>query len=288
MLPEELAKKIRAVEIRTRKNVTEAMAGDYKSAFKGSGMEFDEVREYQPGDDVRTIDWNVTARQGRPFVKRFHEERELTVFFVVDLSASGRFGAGAVSKNELAAELCATLAFSAVKSNDKVGLMLFTDRVEALIPPAKGSTHAMRIVREVLGFTPKGRGTDLAGALDNLARVLKRRAVVFLISDFHGGGDYEKPLRMLARRHDLVALSLTDPTEETLPPAGLVELEDAESGEHLLVDAAAPAVRRHFESLAQEHNARVSNRLKRLGVDELKLAAGSDFTAPLAAFLKRR
>ena len=288
MLPSELAKKIRQLEIRTRKEVTDVLAGDYKSAFRGAGMEFDEVREYLPGDDVRSIDWNVTARQGRPFIKRFQEERELTVFFAVDLSASGFYGAGQTSKNDLAAELCATLAFSAVKSNDKVGLLLFTDRTELFIPPVKGTARAMRVVREVLGFRPQGTGTDLAGAVNFLARVLKKRAVVFLISDFIGGGEYDKPLRLLAQRHDVVALQLTDETELTLPDAGLVEMQDAETGESVLVDTASRAVRDAFAAEAARRQALLTTRLRRLGVDQLALAAGRDFVHDLSAFLKRR
>ncbi|MBQ4479116.1 MAG: DUF58 domain-containing protein [Victivallales bacterium] len=288
MLPSELAKRIRQLEIRTRKEVTDVLSGEYKSAFRGTGMEFDEVREYQPGDDVRSIDWNVTARQGRPFIKRFQEERELTVFFAVDLSASGLYGAGQTSKNDLAAELCATLAFSAVKNNDKVGLLLFTDRTELFIPPVKGTTSAMRLIREVLAFQPQGKGTDLAGAMDFLARVLKKRAVVFLISDFIGGGDYDKPLQLLARRHDFVALQLDDDSEEKLPDAGLVELEDAETGEIMLLDTASPKVRLTYEFLFTQRQFQLANRFQRLGVDHLRLTAGHEFTRELAAFLKRR
>ncbi|MBR4517835.1 MAG: DUF58 domain-containing protein [Victivallales bacterium] len=288
MLPSELAKRIRQLEIRTRKEVTDVMAGDYKSAFRGAGMEFDEVREYLPGDDVRSIDWNVTARQGRPFIKRFQEERELTVFFAVDLSASGYYGAGKSSKNDLAAELCATLAFSAVKNNDKVGLLLFTDRTELFIPPVKGTTRAMRVIREVLGFRPQGTGTDLAGAVNFLARVLKKRAVVFLISDFIGGGDYDKPLQLLAQRHDVVALQLTDDSEMTLPNAGLVEMQDAETGETILVDTASRAVRDAFAADSARRQALLTSRLQRLGVDQLPLATGHDYIRDLSAFLKRR
>ena len=288
MLPSELAKRIRQLEIRTRKEVTDVLAGDYKSAFRGAGMEFDEVREYLPGDDVRSIDWNVTARQGRPFIKRFQEERELTVFFAVDLSASGYYGAGKSSKNDLAAELCATLAFSAVKNNDKVGLLLFTDRTELFIPPVKGTTRAMRVIREVLGFRPQGTGTDLAGAVNFLARVLKKRAVVFLISDFIGGGDYDKPLQLLARRHDVVALQLTDDSEMALPNAGLIEMQDAETGETILVDTASRAVRDAFAADSARRQALLTSRLQHLGVDQLPLATGHDFIRDLSAFLKRR
>ena len=288
MLPSELAKKIRRLEIRTRKEVTDVLAGDYKSAFRGAGMEFDEVREYQPGDDVRSIDWNVTARQGRPFIKRFQEERELTVFFAVDLSASGLYGAGQTSKNDLAAELCATLAFSAVKNNDKIGLLLFTDRTELFIPPVQGNTSAMRLIRVVLGFRPQGTGTDLAGALNFLARVLKKRAVVFLISDFIGGGDYDQPLQMLARRHDVVALQLNDASEQFLPNAGLIEMQDAETGESILVDTSSRAVRDAFALNTARRQTLLTSRLQRLGVDQLALTTGMDFIRDLSGLLQRR
>ena len=288
MRPSEFAKRIRQLEIRTRKEVTDVLAGDYKSAFRGAGMEFDEVREYLPGDDVRSIDWNVTARQGRPFIKRFQEERELTVFFAVDLSASGFYGAGRASKNDLAAELCATLAFSAVKNHDKVGLLLFTDRTELFIPPIKGTTRAMRIIREVLGFRPQSTGTDLAGAVNFLARVLKKRAVVFLISDFIGGGDFDKPLQLLAQRHDVVALQLNDASEQALPNAGLIEMQDAETGETILVDTASRAVRDAFAADALRRQALLTSRLQRLGVDQLSLTTGQDFIRDLSCFLQRR
>lgn len=284
----EITKKIRRIELTTRKTVTEALAGDYKSAFRGSGMEFDEVREYQPGDDVRSIDWNVTARQGRPFIKRFHEERELTVFLAVDLSASGRYGAGTSSKNDLAAEICATLAFSAIKSNDKVGLLLFTDCIELFIPPAKGLTHAMRLIREVLGFQPRGRGTDIASAMDFLGKALHKRAVVFLVSDFIGDKNCDQALRRTAHRHDLVALSLSDPSEAQLPDAGVVEIEDAETGERMLVDTSSAAVRDAYALHAAQREDALRQRLQRNGIDALHLNVGEDFAKPLTAFMRRR
>lgn len=285
---ETLTKKLRRIEIRSRKEATDALAGDFKSAFRGAGIEFDEVREYLPGDDVRSIDWNVTARQGRPFIKRFQEERELTVFFLVDCSASGHFGGGNDCLNDLSAELCATLAFSAIKSNDKVGLALFTDRIERFIPPAKGPTHAMRLIREVLGHVSQGTGTDLPGALDFLARALKKRAVVFLISDFQNSGDFERPMTLLAQKHDLVVLPLRDPSIETLPDAGLIEMRDAESGQRFLVDTSSRKVREAYAERIRQRNLMLSTRLKRLGVDHLPLSLGEDCTRTLAAFLKRR
>lgn len=285
---ETLTKKLRRIEIRSRKDATDVLAGEFKSAFRGAGIEFDEVREYLPGDDVRSIDWNVTARQGRPFIKRFQEERELTVFFLVDCSASGNYGAGDECLNELSAELCATLAFSAIKSNDKVGLALFSDRVERFIPPAKGATHAMRLIREVLGFKPQSSGTDLPGALDFLARALKKRAVVFLISDFQRPGNFERPMSLLAGKHDLVVLPLRDPSIETLPNAGLIEMQDAESGERFLVDTSSKAIRDAYAQGIRQQNNILSERLKRTGVDQLPLSLGDECTRTLAAFLKRR
>ena len=288
MLSKDLLKKIHRLEIRTAKAVNEAMAGDYKSAFRGSGMEFDEVREYQPGDDVRTIDWNVTARQGRPFIKRFHEERELTVFFVVDCSASGRFGRSDNTKNDLAAELCATLAFSAVKSNDKVGLLLFTDRIERFIPPAKGVNHAMRIVTEVLTAKPEGRGTDIAGALEHLGHALHKRAVVFLISDFICIANYQKVLTTAARRHDLIALKIEDPQESELPQIGIAAMTDAETGEIIEVDTADKRVRKiYHETYLARQNLR-DTLISHAGVESLTLRTGEDYLPTIAAFLRHR
>lgn len=287
MIPKELAKKIRYIQIRTSRTVNDVMAGEYKSAFRGSGIEFDEVREYQPGDEVRSIDWNVTARQGRPFVKRFHEERELTVMFVVDLSASGQFGSARHSKNDLAAELCALLSFSAVKSNDKVGLILFTDRIERFIPPAKGITHAMRIIREVLGFVPSGKETNIPDALDFLAKVIRKRAVVFLISDFLGE-DFEKPLRILSRRHDLIAVSLSDSREHSLPDVGLLELEDAETGECLLLDTSSARVRKEYARLGGQQQNSLRSAFRSMGIDQLDIQTNQDYQNALASFFRRR
>ena len=220
MIPKELVKKIRYIQIYTSKAVNDVLAGEYHSVFKGQGMEFDEVRAYQPGDDIRTIDWNVTARTGHPYVKRYVEEREITVFFLVDLSASGSFGSTGKLKNEIAAEFCALLAFSAIKNNDKVGLIVFTDTIELFIPPAKGTSHVLRLIRELLYFDSGSKqqspGTDIALALDYLGRVLHKRGVVFLVSDFLDQ-DFEKPLGVLARRHDLIAVTVSDPREYLLP-----------------------------------------------------------------------
>jgi uncharacterized protein (DUF58 family) len=287
MLPKELAKKVRYIQIYTSRTVNDVLAGEYQSAFRGSGMEFDEVREYQPGDEVRSIDWNVTARQGHPYVKRFHEERELTVMFAVDLSASGRFGSTGQFKNELAAELCALLAFSAVKSNDKVGLLLFTDRIERFIPPQKGSTHAMRLIREVLGFQPHGSGTDIPGALDYLARVIRRHCVLFLISDFQGDG-FAKPLHALSRLHDIIAVSVADQRELALPDVGLIELEDLETGESVVVDTGSRHVRDSYAALAQKHVTALRDTFRSMGVDQLELTTGEDYVKRLVRFFRHR
>ena len=287
MISKELSKKIRYIQIYTSKKVNDVLAGEYQSAFKGAGMEFDEVREYQPGDEVRSIDWNVTARQGHPFVKRFHEERELTVMFLVDLSASGQFGTAGQLKNELAAELCALLSFSAVKSNDKVGLILFTDRIERFIPPAKGVSHALRIIREVLGFRPSGAQTDIAGALDFLGRVIRKRCVVFLVSDFQGG-DYARPMRVLSRRHDVIAVSVSDPRELHLPDVGLLELEDAETGELVLVDTGSRAVRESYDQLGDQQRSQLASTFRAMDVDQIELLTGENYAKKLVHFFRRR
>ena len=226
MIPKEVFKKVRQIEIRTNREVTDVLGGQYHSVFKGRGMEFEEVREYLPGDEVRSIDWNVTARFGHPFVKKFKEERELTVMLVVDVSASGQFGSVRQTKNELAAELAALLAFSAIRNNDKVGLIMFTDRIEKFVAPKKGRYHVLRVVREVLAFKPQGRGTDLPMALDYLNHIQRRRAVTFVISDFQVGDERAvlKKLRVASKRHDVIALNLRDPREEVLPAVGLVGL----------------------------------------------------------------
>ncbi|HQL88928.1 MAG TPA: DUF58 domain-containing protein, partial [Lentisphaeria bacterium] len=265
----------------------DVLAGEYQSAFKGAGMEFDEVREYQPGDEVRSIDWNVTARQGHPFVKRFHEERELTVMFLVDLSASGQFGTAGQLKNDLAAELCALLSFSAVKSNDKVGLILFTDRIERFIPPAKSVSHALRIIREVLGFRPTGAQTDIAGALDFLGRVIRKRCVVFLVSDFQGEG-FVKPMRVLSRKHDVIAVSVSDPRELHLPDVGLLELEDAETGEIVLVDTGSRAVRANYDRMGEQQRSHLANTFRTMDVDQIELLTGDDYAKKLVHFFRRR
>ena len=287
MIPKDLARKIRLIQIHTRRAVNDLLAGEYHSVFKGRGMEFDEVREYAPGDEIRSIDWNVTARMSKPFVKRYVEERELTVLFLVDLSASGAFGSRTQTKNEVAAELCALLAFSAIRNNDKVGLIVFTDRVERFIPPKKGATHVLRLIRELLYFQPEGRRTDIAQALDYVGRIAHRKAIVFLVSDFLDE-NYERPLRIVARRHDLIAVSVEDPREKTLPDVGLIELEDAETGERILVDTGSREVRTKFAANARRRAESRSEAFRATSVDEIQVTAGEDYVRDLMLFFRKR
>lgn len=287
MIPEELAKKIRILQITTRKVVNDVLAGEYGSVFRGRGMDFDEVREYMPGDDIRTIDWNVTARTGHPYVKRFVEERELTVIFLVDLSASGAFGSVDKLKNEMAAEFCALLAFSAVKNNDKVGLVVFTDQVEMFIPPKKGTQHVLRVIRELLNFKPRQAQTDIVGALEYLGKVTTKRSVVFLVSDFQAEG-FEKPMRVMAKRHDLIAVTVVDPREVRLPNVGLIELEDAETGELVLIDTSSAAVRRRYERLGREQADHFRELFASMGVDQIDVMTGKDYIPKLVHFFRVR
>ena len=287
MISEELAKKIRILQITTRKVVNDVLAGEYGSVFRGRGMEFDEVREYMPGDEIRTIDWNVTARTGTPFVKRFVEERELTVMFVVDLSASGEFGSVSKLKNEVAAEFCSLLAFSAVKNNDKVGLIVFTDQIEMYIPPKKGTQHVLRVIRELLNFKPRQASTDIEGALDFLGKVTKKRSVVFLVSDFQAEG-FEKPMRVIGKRHDLVAVTVVDPREVRLPDVGLVELEDAETGDIILVDTGSAAIRKRYERLGREQSDRFRELFSSMGVDQIEVMTDRDYVPNLVRFFRTR
>ena len=286
---------MRQLEIRTRRMVNDSLAGEYHSVFKGSGMDFDEVREYSPGDEVRTIDWNVTARAGRPFVKKFTEERELTILLLVDISASGNFGSATLSKRDLAAELASLLAFSAIRNSDKVGLLLYTDRVERYLPPKKGRRHVLRVVRDILYHTPEGRGTDTVKALDVANHVLHRRAIVFLISDFQSPGDpavmraeLRRAMRQTNRRHDLIAVQVADPREKELPNVGVLALEDAESGEIIELDTADAAVRRRFNELALERSKRMVNDFRSEGVDTLELKTDAPYMAALQRFFKTR
>ncbi len=286
---------MRQLEIRTRRLVNDSLSGAYHSVFKGRGMDFDEVREYTPGDEIRTIDWNVTARAGRPFVKKFTEERELTIFLLVDISASGNFGSGALSKRDLAAELASVLAFSAIRNSDKVGLLLFTDRVERYLLPKKGRRHVLRVIRDILYHVPQGRGTDSVKALDVVNHVLHRRAIVFLISDFESSGDPQaarasmrRAMRQTNRRHDLIAVHVEDPREKELPNVGIVALEDAETGEIIELDTGRAAVRQRFKDQASERSRRLVSDFRSEGVDTLQLQTDASYLPALQRFFKTR
>jgi uncharacterized protein (DUF58 family) len=287
MIPKEILKKVRQIEIRTNRIVDSLLGGEYHSAFKGKGMEFEEVREYQPGDEIRTIDWNVTARAGTPFIKVHREERELTVMLLVDVSPSEQFGTGQQQKNELAAEFSALIAFSAIRNNDKVGLILFSDQVEKYIPPKKGKKHVLRVVRELLTFEPTSKGTDIAETLRFLARVARRRSTVFLISDYISE-DFEKTLSAVRARHDVIAVRTSDPREVELPAVGLITLEDAETGELVVVDSRSARVRRLFEDRAQTERTRQDSLLRSLKVDELEITTGRPYIRELSNFFRLR
>ncbi len=286
-LSPELFRKIKAIQIRTQRLVTDALAGEYESAFKGRGMEFEEVREYQPGDDVRHIDWNVTARTGHPHVKVHREERELTVILLVDVSSSGAFGSTGKLKNEVAAEVAAVLAYAAIRSNDRVGLIIFTDGIERYIPPKKGRAHVWRVIREILTFRPTRRATDLEGALEFLGKVTRRRAVVFVISDFLDEG-YSDRLRVGARRHDMTAVSVTDPREVDLPSIGLIELEDAETGEVILVDTRDQNVTQGFRILGSDDRIDRSNLFRGSDVGEIRIRTDEATIEPIIRFFRAK
>ena len=287
MIPREILKQVRRVEIATRGLVNDVFSGEYHSVFKGRGMNFAEVREYQHGDDIRAIDWNVTARTGAPFIKVFDEERELTVMLVVDVSASGDFGSHARMKGEVAVEICAVLAFSATTNNDKVGLIIFSDRIEKFVPPRKGRRHVLRVLRELLYFKPEGRGTDIAGALEYLARVVRRRAVVFVVSDFLGDG-YEKALAVAGRRHDTIAIRMSDPREHQLPAVGYLELEDAETGEQVTVDVSDPAFRAAFERDVAKTRAFRERQFRKTRVDVIEITTDHPYADRLMRFFRQR
>lgn len=286
MAPEVL-RQVKLIELRTRRLVNSLFSGEYRSIFKGQGMEFAEVREYQPGDEVRSIDWNVTARMRRPFVKRYIEERELTLMLVVDVSGSEQFGTRRRFKSELATELAAVLTMSAVRNNDRVGALLFTDRVEHFVPPRKGRRHALRILRDVLVYEPKGKGTDIGGALNFLRRLLSQHAIIFLISDL-ADPKVEHPLKLLAQRHDVVVARIDDPTEMELPDIGLARFEDPESGETVDVDTSDPKVRQAFQESAQLERANTRAMLRRLAIDEIPITTGESYIEPLLRFFRSR
>ena len=287
MIPREILKQVRRVEIATRGLVNDVFSGEYHSVFKGRGMNFAEVRAYQYGDDIRSIDWNVTARTGTPFVKVFDEERELTVMLVVDVSASGDFGSRSRMKGEVAVEICAVLAFSAITNNDKVGLIIFSDRIEKFVPPRKGRRHGLRVLRELLYFQPEGRGTDVAGALGYLARVVRRRAVVFVVSDFFDTG-YQKALAVAGRRHDTIVIRMGDPRERELPAVGYIELEDAETGEQLTVNVSDPAFREAFDHDVTETRTTLEREFRKTGIDVIELSTDRPYADRLMRFFRQR
>ncbi|MCY3546204.1 MAG: DUF58 domain-containing protein [Gemmatimonadetes bacterium] len=287
MIPREILKQVRLLEITTRGLVNDVFSGEYHSVFKGRGMSFAEVREYRYGDDIRGIDWNVTARTGSPHVKVFEEERELTLMLVVDVSASAHFGTRARMKSELAAELCGVLAFSAIKNNDKVGLILFSDRIEHFVPPRKGRRHALRVLRELLYRPAEGTGTDIAGALEYLARVTRRRAVAFLVSDFLAEG-YERALSVAARRHDLVAVRVGDAREAAIPAMGFVEFEDPETGRRVVVNTSGRAFRERFGEGRAAARARVDEVFRRSKVDSIDVTTGVPYERALRRFFEER
>jgi uncharacterized protein (DUF58 family) len=292
MLSADFIKKLRQIELRTKRIVNTTFAGEYKSTFKGTGLEFVDVREYLPGDDVRSIDWRVTARMGRPYVRKFVEERELTVIMCVDASGSAHFGTRGRFKMEQAAQVAATIAYSAVRNNDKVGLLFFTDRVEKFVPPRKGRLHVMRLIRDILAFEPQSLGTEPGAALEFLMHVLKHRAVVIFISDFAGSGfsfdRFQVPLGVAARKHDLVAVAIRDRAEMELPAAGLADLEDLETGEIITVDTSDHRLREGYRRYQADTWARMERLLKTRGVDLVSLAGDEDFVPKLHRFFRMR
>ena len=287
MNEKEILKKIQRIEIFTNRLVNTVFAGEYESVFKGQGITFDEVREYQVGDEIRTIDWNVTARMGQAYIKKYVEERELVMMLVVDMSASTSFGSIAETKAEIAAEIAALLAFSAIKNNDKVGLICFTDTVEHFVPPRKGKRHVLRVVRDILHFQPKQSGTNIETALSFVDRVLKPHSVVFLISDFKAAG-YEKQLRLSSKRHSLIAITLQDRREVELPDVGLIELEDAESGERIVVDTRSEEARRLYTELNQRADAERRQVFRASQVDSIHIRTDESYVKPLIRFFRQR
>ena len=289
ILTEELAEKIKRIEITARHLVTDSLAGEYHSVFKGMGMEFDEMRPYSPGDDVRRIDWNVTARMNTPYIRKYQEERELTVFLAVDASGSSDFGTTGQFKRELAAELAAVLSFAATTNNDKVGLLIFTDKPELIVPPRKGKRHVLRMVRDLLVFTPEGRGTSIESALDTINRVVKRRSITFLISDFLVEPEsLRRPLAATNRRHDVIALDLHDPMEHQIPDVGLMVLEDAETGEFEWVDTSNKAWREAFEARTLDLEQQKRRLLSSLAIDHIQISTDKDYVVELNEFFARR
>ncbi len=287
MLTKELLKQVRQIEIRTKGLVNQVFSGEYHSVFKGRGMEFSEVREYQFGDDIRNIDWNVTARFGHPFIKVFEEERELTVMLMVDLSGSLMFGSVSKTKQRIAAEISAILAFSALKNNDKVGLILFTDKIEKFVPPRKGRKHILRIISEVLSFEPEGKTTNIKGALEYMNNAIKKRSITFLLSDFMDEG-YDKILRIVGKKHDLIGIVLDDPREKEIPNIGLVKLEDAETGAERWVDTSSKRVRAQIIYERKEKEKLRNSLFVKSHLDQIEITTGANYIQPLVQFFRRR
>jgi uncharacterized protein (DUF58 family) len=287
VIPKELIKALRKIEITTNRLANEQLSGNYNSGFKGQGLAFREVRQYQPGDDIRTIDWNVSARMHEAYVKVFVEEREMTVMLLVDVSNSEQFGSQTMTKARLAAEVGALCAFSAIKNNDRVGLILFSDRIEKIVPPQKGQKHVMRVIREILGARPEGRGTDLSGGLHTLAKVARRRSVAFCISDFFADG-YERALSVASARHDLIPLLLHDPRDDEMPAVGLANFEDLETGEDVLVDTSSPAVRAHYRKQMTRYRLRQLKLFNKFGLDHCTIRTDRPYVRPLRELFARR
>ena len=287
MLPKEVLENVRRLEIGTKGLVNEIFSGEYHPVCKGRGMEFAEVREYVPGDDIRLIDWNVSARTGSPFVKVFSEERELSMMLVVDMSRSGTFGTSYRMKDEVAIEICALLAFSAMKNNDKVGLLIFTDKVEKFIPPRKGRQHVLRVLREIIYHEPENTGTNINSALEYLLRVIRRHSVVFILSDFMDDG-FQKSLRVVSSKHDVIAIKLTDKLETQLPDAGLISLVDAETGENVVVDTSDERIRNSYSALRRAQQERLEKMFKKMNLDHINIKTGESYVEPLYKFFRKR
>ena len=287
MIPTKIIKRVKQIEIKTRGLVNELFGGEYHSIFKGKGMTFSEVREYQSGDDIRLIDWNVTARTTTPFVKNFEEERELTVYLMVDISASGEFGSGSQLKRELGTEIAAVLGFSAIKNNDKVGLILFSDSIEKFIFPKKGKSHVLRVIRELLYSDPKNTGTSIGNSLDYLLKVAKRKSVVFIISDFIDSG-YNSSLKIVSKKHDLIAIQLYDPAEYKFPNIGLAKVEDPETGEMFWIDTTSKRAMKELQDDIRLKQSKFSKNAKKIGFDLIPVSTDEDFVDPLMSFFKKR
>ncbi len=287
MIPKEIIKKVKLIEIRTRAIVNDIFSGEYHSVFKGRGMEFAEVREYQIGDDIRNIDWNVTARMNHPYIKIFNEERELTLMLLVDASSSGEFGTFNYLKGELAVEICALLAFSAIKNNDKVGLIIFTDKVEKFIPPKKGKSHVLRLIRELLYFKPEDKKTNINEALEFFNRIQKRKSVVFLISDFIDK-NFEKNLKITSSKHDVIAMTIRDPREIEIPDIGFIELEDAETGEQIIIDSSNPLIRELFYQESKDELDSLIRFFKKNDIDFVDIRSDKSYIPILIDFFRKR